>query len=181
MPQLEHSCMQRSKELNLSINHPEVMACMRSSALAVSFFTTASVRCGPMHAWSSRPVPRKQGRKMSMAPYKICKRESRTAFTPIPSVPIVRFQGRPHPNGIALRPGLLLPCPLLWWFSFSPWLVSTVQSVHAMQSVVTAVVLLSRTSTCCMPPHLQNPSDASICFSVCFRADLNAEKPHYMS
>lgn len=32
------------------------------------------------------------------------KRESRTAFTPCTF---------PRPHGIALRPGLLLPCPLL--------------------------------------------------------------------
>lgn len=66
--------------------------------LGCFFFTTASVRCGLtlMHAWSSRAVPRKQGRKMSMAPYKICKRarEPDGIYCSRPSLEYVSKAGR---------------------------------------------------------------------------------------
>lgn len=65
MPQLEHSCSGRSKVLNLSINHHEVMACMRSSALAVSFLLQLQLGAGAAHVCTQqqgRAGPRKQGK-----------------------------------------------------------------------------------------------------------------------
>ena len=53
----------------------------------------------------------------------------------------------PRPHGIALRPGLLLPCPLLSHLShLSPFLFSPSMAAAAPRCISMAVVPLSRTS-----------------------------------
>lgn len=109
-----HACSGRSKVLNLSINHHEVMACMRWSALAVSFFITASARCGCgscMHAGCSRAGPRKQGKgRCQWRPTKSASARAGRGNYSRQSL-YYTFPRPHHPHGIALRPGSLVALP----------------------------------------------------------------------
>jgi len=76
--------MQRAKELNLSINHHEVMACMRSSALAVSFLLQLQLGVGSRsctHEAAGQCRESREGRCQWRPTKSASARESRTAFT----------------------------------------------------------------------------------------------------
>ena len=118
----------------------EVMACMRSSATAFLF-----------------SVPFFLQLLLGVALARACMREAgcRGVNGALRNLQARARAGRhllrpctfPRPHGIALRPGLLLPCPLLSHLShLSPFLFSPSMAAAAPRCISMAVVPLSRTS-----------------------------------
>lgn len=145
-----------------------------------------------MYARSSRAGQGRESREkedVNGALQNLQAREPDAAITPARSYTFPRPH---HPHGIALRPGPLLPCPLLWWSFFfflfpmaaAAWcwwcmrismrrLVSTCMQFRAASSW--------RSSRCLAPvlrarPLLQNPSDAWICVFCVFLIGLECWK-----